>query len=425
MTRQMQYAAFTLIGALLALSACDSSPQQASAKGDAGKKPQVVQVGVVNLKSQAVPYTSQLPGRVDAYRTAEIRPQVDGIILKRVFKEGHEVKAGEVLYRLDSTRFEAARDAAQAAVEKAAAGVANAQGKYERTEKLGQSNAVSTQSVDDAHSTLLQAQADLASAKADLQTARINLDNATIRAPISGLIGKSTVSDGALVTANQTTALATIRQLDPIYVDMVDSAANLLRIRGMVKSGDLGHDRNGPPTVELQLDDGSTYEETGKMDLAEVNVSQSTGTFSLRAEFTNPHRILLPGMFVRATISLGKTPNAYLVPEQAVTHDGAGDATVFVVGADSKIETRKLTTGRIHDNAWVVTAGLKPADRIVVDGLQYISNGTTVSPVDVNVNKDGTVEEVASAKSQKTSKDKDAGKATATQGPAGAKDAAR
>lgn len=398
MHRRTKRAAVAFAALLLPLiaAACNgSSSSQAQ-----GKSPQHrnTQVGVVTLKSQPVPYTTTLPGRVVAYRTDEIRPQVDGLVRKRVFTEGHEVKAGDILYQLDATKFEAARAAAEAAVQKAQAGVTNAQGKYDRAKKLGNTNAVSAQDVENAHAALLQAQADLASARADLQTAQISLDHATIKAPISGRIGKSTVSDGALVTANQTTALATIRQLDPIYVDMVDSAANLLRFRAMVKAGNLGHHhRKGPPTVTLRLDDGSKYGETGKMDLAEVTVSQSTGTFSLRAVFPNPHRILLPGMFVRATVDLGNTPDAYLVPEQAVSHDSAGDATVFVVGSDSRIATRKLTTDRIYDNNWVVTAGLQKGDRIVVDGLQYISDGTKVSPVEVQIGKDGTVEDVSNA----------------------------
>ncbi len=395
MTAKAVYAVFLSMALFApALAGCDDT---SSAQAPGNRKSQDVPVGVVSLTPQAVPFKTQLPGRVVAFRTAEIRPQVDGLVLKRVFNEGHEVKAGDVLYQLDPTKFEAAKASADAAVQKAQASVTNAQGKYDRAQQLGKSDAVSKQAIDDAHAALLQAQADLASAKADLKTAQINLDDATIKAPIAGLIGKSTVSDGALVTANQTDALATIRQLDPIYVDLVDSSANLLRLRAKFRAGSLGREHKGPPEVTLQLEDGSKYDQTGKMDLAEVTVSQSTGTFSLRANFPNPHRTLLPGMFVRATVDLGDTPNAYLVPEQAVTHDKDGDAAVYVVDAGNKTATRKLVTDRIYENSWVVTAGLSKGDRVVMDGLQYISDGTSVSPVDVKIGADGSVEEASAA----------------------------
>lgn len=372
------------------LAACSDSEGQDSSSA-ARQAPAAVRVGVVTPKKENVPYRHELPGRVVAYETAEIRPQVDGMVMKRVFTEGREVKEGDVLYQLDPMKFEAAKAAAEAAVEKAQASVANAQGKYDRSAQLAKTNAVSEQTVEDANATLRQAQADAAAAKADLQTAQISLDYATIKAPISGLIGKSTVSTGALVTANQTTALATIRRLDPVYVDLVDSSANLLRLRAKVRAGDLGRDKKGPPPVTLQLEDGSKFDVTGKMNLAEFNVSQSTGTFSLRATFDNPNRTLLPGMFVRATVDLGDTPNAWLAPEQAVSRDSAGDATAYVVDKDDKIATRILSTDRIYENSWVVTAGIEDGDRIVVDGLQYISNGAKVEPVPVTVNPDGTV----------------------------------
>lgn len=389
------------------LAGCNDAPQSAKAQS---APPAPVKVGVVQLKKQNVPYTVELPGRVVAYRTAEIRPQVDGLVRKRVFTEGKEVKAGDVLYQLDPTTFEAAKAAAAASVEKAEATVANAQGKYDRTKQLGKTNAVSTQNVEDAHATLLQAQADRASAKADLQTAQINLNHATITAPIGGLIGKSSISDGALVTANQTDALATIRQLDPVYVDLVQSAASLLRIRAKVKAGYLGKENEGPPPVKLTLDDGSTYDKTGRVDLADVNVSLTTGTFSLRSTFANPDRILLPGMFVRATIDLGDTPNAYLVPEQAVDHDASGNTTVYVVDKNSTIATRTIDTDRIYNNSWVVTAGLQPGDQIVVDGLQYISNGTKVAPSPVSIDKNGAVKNVPGPNEMSKADEPEAGK---------------
>lgn len=386
------FAALLLAAPLLAGCGEAESPPDA-----AQQQARAVRVGVVTPQKQGVPYRHELPGRVVAYQTAEIRPQVDGMVRERVFTEGREVKEGDVLYRLDPTMFEAAKAAAAAAVEKVESSVINAQGKYDRARQLAETDAVSQQSVEDAKATLRQAQADLAAAKADLQTAQIRLNYSTIKAPISGLIGKSSVSTGALVTANQADALATIRKLDPIYVDLVDSSANLLRIRAKVHAGNLGHERKGPPPVTLQLEDSSQYPETGHMNLAEVNVSQSTGTFSLRATFDNPRRILLPGMFVRATVDLGDTPNAYLVPEQAVSRNSEGEATVYVVGKDEKIATRVLAADRIYDNSWVVTEGLEDGDRVVVDGLQYVSDGTSVEPVEVKLNPDGTVSDTETA----------------------------
>jgi membrane fusion protein (multidrug efflux system) len=375
--------------ALLLPVGCDSSQKSAETQN----KPEAVPVGVVTMKSGDVPYTSELPGRVSPYATAEIRPQVDGMVKKRVFEEGHEVKANDVLYQLDPTKFEAAKAVADAAVQKAAASVTNAQDKYDRTVTLAKTNAVSQQSLGDAKTALLQAQADMASARANQQTAQINLNDATIRAPIAGLIGKSSVSDGALVTANQTNALATLRQIDPVYVDLVDSSTHLLRIRTKVRSGSLGRNGKGPPKVTLKLEDGSTYDQTGQMSMADLVVSESTGTFALRATFPNPHRILLPGMFARATIDLGTTPNAFLVPQRAVNRDSSGKATVFVVGAGNKVETRTLTTDRDYNNSWVVTAGLKDGDKVIVDGLQNISNGTVVAPVEAKVDSDGVVKQ--------------------------------
>ncbi|MHA6687160.1 efflux RND transporter periplasmic adaptor subunit [Mesorhizobium sp. A556] len=379
----------SLIVLALALTGCDDTTSSRSATSTDSS----VEVGVVTLTSQSVKLTSELPGRVLASATAEIRPQVDGIVRKQVFKEGSEVKEGDVLYELDAAKFKAAHDAAAAALQGAQAAQAGAQAKFDRTEQLVTSRTASAQSLDDARAELLQAKANVASAQAAVETAQINVDNTVIKAPIPGRIGTSAVSVGSLVTANQTDALATIRQIDPVNVDLVDSSANLLRLRAQAQAGTIGRDEQGPPKVTLVLEDGSTYSETGKLSLAELVVSQTTGSFSLRAVFANPHRILRPGMFVRATVAIGSTPGAFLVPQRAVTRNEAGKATAYFVTDDNKAKMRILTAGRAVGNDWLVTAGVADGDRLIVDGLQMISDGKAVTPVDVTIDKDGVVKQ--------------------------------
>jgi membrane fusion protein (multidrug efflux system) len=374
------------LGLLTILACCSQEPASAprSAQGP-------IEVGVVTMASQAVPFSMELPGRVLASLTAEIRPQVNGIVREKAFREGSEVAAGDVLYRLDDDAFRAANDAAAAALQGAQATLAGAQNKFDRTQRLAQSNTASAQALDDARVELLTAQAGAASATAALAAARINLDNTTIRAPIPGLIGTSSVSVGSLVTANQQEALATIRQIDPVNVDLMDTAANRLRLRAQVAAGTLGRDREQRPTVRLVLEDGSEYPETGTISLTDVVISETTGSFALRASFANPRRLLRPGMFVRATVQVGSTPNAFLVPQRAVTRNAAGEATAFFVTGDNKAETRVLQAGRAVGNDWLVTGGVADGDRIVVDGLQKISDGASVTPVEVEIDSDGVV----------------------------------
>jgi membrane fusion protein (multidrug efflux system) len=376
---------------LLVVTGCSDSNKAEQASPLPPDKSQPVEVGVVSLKAQAVPRTVHLPGRAVALATAEIRPQVDGIVQKVVFAEGRKVSQGDALYELDSRKFKAALDSAQAAVKKAEAAARGANLTFERNKQLVKNNVISAQTAEDAETSLLQAQADVESAKADVETATINLDNATIRAPISGIIGKSSITVGALVTANQTDALATIRQLDPIHVDLVDSSANLLRIRDQVQAGTLGHATQGPPKVTLTLESGRPYDKDGSLSLADVAVSESTGTFSLRASFPNPDQVLLPGMFVQATVDIGETPNAFLVPQRGVTRNAAGEATANFVSANGKAETRVLTTGVSIGNDWLVTQGVKEGDRLIVDGLQKISDGSMVKPIEVSINADGVI----------------------------------
>lgn len=352
-----------------------------------------VEVGYVMLQPTSVPRTIELPGRAVALATAEIRPQVAGIVRKVAFKEGGAVAAGAVLYELDDAKFKAAYAAAAATLKKTEAATAGARTAFERNEKLSESNAVAAQTVDDARSTLLQAEASEEAARADLETARINLENATIRAPIGGIIGVSSVSVGALVTENQTDALATIRQIDPINVDLVDSSANLLRVRDEVDSGRLGREMDKPAAVTLTLENGKPYGTAGTISLTEIVVSETTGTFTLRATFPNSQHVLLPGMFVEASVDLGTLNNAFLVPQRAVTRGDDGVATVYVVSADNKAEAKRITTVSSSGNNWVVTDGVSSGDRLIVDGFQKFSAGADVVPVEATIDGDGVVEQ--------------------------------
>jgi membrane fusion protein (multidrug efflux system) len=379
----------------LATIGCLAFATAAQAQSGPPGAPGPVEVGVVTMHAQSVPFTVALTGRVTASQEAEVRPQVGGVIKAINFREGSQVKAGDVLYEIDDASYKASVAVAQAAVEKANAAVSSAQAKYDRYVKLGSN--VSASDLEDARIALIQAQADAASAGASLAAAQINLDLTKVAAPISGLISRSAVTQGALVTAAQTTALATVRLLDPIFVDLVDTSVNLLRIRSQVESGALqGGGRGQPPAVHLTLEDGSPYGEAGRMTLTDVVVSESTGTFSLRATFPNPHRVLLPGMFVRAQVDLGNNPKAFLVPQRAVTFNAAGDATALVA-SDGKAVLGVLTTDGTVANAWIVTAGIGEGDQVIVDGLQKIAAGSAVKPVEVTLDDNGVVHQTIGA----------------------------
>ena len=346
------------------------------------------EVGVISAAREAVPYTTTLAGRVAASQTAEIRPQVGGIVKSVDYEEGSEVEAGAVLYQLESDSYEASLAAAKAALQRAEVTASGAQSTVERYTKLVGSG-VSQTDLEDAKLALLQAEADVASAQANVTVAQINLDHTTITAPIAGAIGLSSVNQGALVTASQSTALATIRLLDPIYVDMVDSSANLLKLRKALYEGTVSR-AGSDGKVTLTLEDGSTYSETGSISQAEAVVSETTGTFDIRATIGNPYRLLMPGMFVRATVQLGDE-NAFLVPQRAVSFNSDGDATVLIVSADNTAETKVLETSRSYGNAWVVTSGLEEGDQIIVDGLQKIDEGSEVTPVAVEIDDNGVI----------------------------------
>ncbi|GFE62197.1 efflux RND transporter periplasmic adaptor subunit [Geobacter sp. AOG2] len=339
------------------------------------------EVGVVVIQPQRVSLTTELPGRTSAHLIAEVRPQVSGIIQKRVFTEGSDVKAGQVLYQIDPASYQAAYASAKAALAKAEASLASVRLKAERYKELVKIKAVSQQDYDDAYAALKQGEADVASNKAAVETARINLAYTKVTAPISGRIGRSTVTDGALVTGNQATALATIQQLGSMYVDVTQSSADLLRLKQSLASGLLKNSATTQARVKLVLEDGSAYPLPGTLKFSEVTVDQSTGSVTLRAVFPNPKQTLLPGMFVRAILEEGVNESAILVPQRGVSRNQKGDATVMVVGAEEKVEPRIITVARTIGDNWLVSGGLKAGDRVILEGTQKARPGTPVKAV--------------------------------------------
>ncbi|WP_313791154.1 efflux RND transporter periplasmic adaptor subunit [Oryzibacter oryziterrae] len=371
--------------------------EQSAPAGAGGPPPGKAMVSVITLHPRSVAVTAELPGRTTASLVAEVRPQVSGIIKDRPFKEGSEVKAGDLLYEIDAASYQATYDSALAALQKAEAGVPSAQAKVDRYNGLLKQNAVAKQDVDDAVASLAQAKADVASAKAAVEAARIDLEHTRITAPISGRIGASTYSVGALVTSQQATPLTTIRALDPIYVDVTQSSANLLKFRKDVDDGRLKI-AGEHVAVKLQLETGTTYDQSGKLEFAEANVDQSTGSFTLRATFANPKRLLVPGMYVRATVEEGVAENSFLIPQRAVSRTPAGDATARFVNADGKVEDRIITTERTVGNNWLVDKGVAEGDRVIVEGGMMIRAGQDVTPQEVTIDEaTGAVKAAAAA----------------------------
>lgn len=365
--------------AALILAACGR--QAADAQKGAGAPP-ATEVVVVTLAPRPVVLTTELAGRTSAYRIAEVRPQVSGLLQSRDFREGAEVKAGARLYQIDAASYRAEVDRAQAALAKAEANVATAKLKAERYEELVAIDAVSKQARDDAAVALKQAEADVASAKAALATARISLGYTTVTAPIGGRIGRSALTPGALVTANQATALATIQQLDPIYVDVTQSSAELMRLRRDLASGALKSAGPDQARVRLLLDDGSAYPLAGQLQFSEVSVDPATGSVTLRAMFPNPKQQLLPGMYVRAVLEEGVRESAIVVPQQAVSRDARGNAVAMVVAADGTVQSRLLRTERALGDQWLVSDGLVAGERVIVEGLQKVRPGAPAKAVE-------------------------------------------
>ncbi|MEZ7895772.1 MAG: efflux RND transporter periplasmic adaptor subunit [Thauera sp.] len=369
-------AAMVTLGALL-LAACSGGKEQGAAPG-AGGPPPAPAVTVMTVASGSVPMVTELPGRTTPYLIAELRPQVTGILTQRAFDEGSEVKAGQVLYRIDDAPYQAAHDSARAALARAEANAQVARIKAERHAGLVKIEAVSKQANDDAQAALKQAQAEVAAAKAALDKARIDLDYTRLKSPIAGRIGRSAVTPGALVTANQAQALATVQQLDPIYVDLTQSSADLLRMRAEIAAGRLQAGARGEVPVKLVLEDGSEYAAEGRLALSEVTVDAGTGSVTLRAKFPNADGVLLPGMYVRARLPQGTRSEAILVPHKALSRDPLGNALVMVVDAESKVEARPVKVAQSLGSDWVVTGGLAAGERIIVEGLQKVRPGTPV-----------------------------------------------
>ena len=361
----------------LFLAACSGGKEQGGAPG-AGGPPPAPAVTVMTLKTETVPMVAELPGRTTPYLIAELRPQVTGIVTERAFNEGSEVKAGQVLYRIDPAPYQAAFDSAKAALARAEANAQVARIKADRHAALVKIEAVSKQANDDAQAGLKQAEAEVAAAKAALDKAKIDLDYTRLKSPIAGRIGRSAVTAGALVTANQVQALATVQQLDPIYVDLTQSSADMLRLRSEIAAGRLQAGAKGEVPVKLILEDGSEYAAEGRLALSEVTVDEGTGSVTLRAKFPNADGVLLPGMYVRARLPQGTRSEAILVPHKALCRDPLGNALVMVVDAESKVEARPVKVAQSLGSDWVVTGGLAAGERIIVEGLQKARPGSPV-----------------------------------------------
>jgi membrane fusion protein (multidrug efflux system) len=371
-------AAVSLVAAAV-LAACGEPRAQVAAPAAATAPP----VGVVTLAAESVPIVTELPGRTSPYLMAEVRPQVTGIVLERGFAEGSLVRAGQPLYRIDAAPYEATLASARAAQAKAEANLTSATTRAQRQAELVAMQAVSRQDHEDAQAALQQAQAELQSARAAVDTARIDLARTRVASPIGGRIGKSSVTQGALVTANQATALATVQQLDPIYVDVTQSSADLLRLRRELGPAAAAAG-SAPAKVTLRLEDGSAYPLPGRLQFSDVTVDPGTGSVTLRALFPNPDGVLLPGMYVQAQIAEGTRQGAILAPQQGVSRNAKGEAVALVVGTDGRLEQRTVVPERTVGDRWLVSAGLQPGDRLVVDGLQKVRPGATVTPVEVS-----------------------------------------
>jgi len=360
--------------AMMFLAGCGKKPAQQVAAPP--------QVGVIVVHTQPVARETDLPGRTSAVLSSEIRPQVSGVILQRLFVEGSDVTAGQQLYLIDPASYQASYDSAVATLQHDEAASVADQAKAARYKPLAEAQAVSEQDYDDAHAAALEDQADIASARSQIEMAAINLRYTKLNAPISGTISASNVTPGALVTADQSTTLATVTQLDPIYVDMNESSTTWLRLKQEHDAGELATQSDGSAKVTLVLEDGSTYSSTGKLQFAEVNVDETTGTVLVRTIFPNPKHLLLPGMYVHAQLEEGVNNDGILVPQQAVTHNSHGDAVVLLVDGKNILSQQIIQISSNLGDDWIVTGGLKAGDKVVVDGGQRAIPGQSVAPID-------------------------------------------
>lgn len=367
--------ALTVMAGALLLAGCENG------NGRQAMQAPVPEVAVITIAPRQVELTTELPGRTSAYLISEIRPQVSGIIQKRLFKEGSDVKAGDLLYQIAPAPFQVAYDSAKASLGKAEANLPSIQLRAERYKELLKDKAVSQQDYDDAAAAVKQAQAEIEYWKSQVEAARINLDYTRVTAPISGRIGMSAVTNGAMVTAYQPTALATIQQIDPIYVDVPQSSAALLRLRRSLESGQLTTEGNNGKKVPIRLEDGTTYPLEGTLQFRDITVNPSTGSFALRIVVSNPQHLLLPGMFVRAVIREGIAKGAILIPQQAVNRTPKGDPFALVVDEAGKVGLRMLNLNRAIGNQWLVSSGLSAGDRMIVEGMMNARPGGTVKTV--------------------------------------------
>jgi membrane fusion protein (multidrug efflux system) len=363
--------------AAVILAACGQKPS--------APPPQTPEVGVITIQPTIVPVVSELPGRTSAFLVAQVRARVDGIVLRREFTEGADVKAGQRLYKIDPAPYIAALNTAKAALAKAQANVATQNALAARYKILVAANAVSKQDYDNAVASQGQAVADVASGKAAVDTAQINLGYTDVVSPITGRIGVSQVTPGAYVQASAATLLSTVQQLDPVYVDLTQSSVDGLKLRRDIQEGRLQASGANAAKVTLILEDGRAYPEDGKLQFSDVSVDQSTGSVTVRAIFPNKDRVLLPGMFVRARIDEGVNNKALVVPQIGVTHDQKGQPTALVVGPDNKVALRQLVTSGTYGDKWVVDSGLNAGDRVIVQGTEKARPGSTVKPVEAQL----------------------------------------
>jgi len=375
----------TVLASLLLLGGCKDG------QGQKSPPPSVPEVATVTVSTQQVVLTTELPGRTSAYRVAEIRPQVNGLIQKRLFTEGADIKAGEALYQIDPAPFQAALDNAKAALGRAEANLPAIRLRVDRYLELLADKAISRQDYDDAAASLKQVEADIQYGQAAVETARINLGYTRIIAPISGRIGRSNVTDGALVGAYQPMALTTIQQLDPIYVDVPQSTTELLRLKRNLADGRLNQNGTNQKKVKLLMEDGTPYALEGTLQFRDVTVDPSTGSVILRVIVPNPEGILLPGMFVRAVVKEGINEQAILIPQQAVSRDPKGNPLTLIVDAEGKVQQRMLSLDRAIGDQWLVSSGLTLGDRVIVEGIQKVRPGAAVKvvPFETGSHKNG------------------------------------
>lgn len=357
----------------LNLAACQSSDSEDSPQNAQQAAPKV---DVVSLIPQTVTIKTELPARTVAFRQAEVRPQVNGIIENRLFEEGADVKSGQQLYQIDEGPFQAALQMAKAELASARANIQSTKARAERFKGLIDNKAISQQDYDDAQASYLQAQAEVAVAQANIQTAEINLRYTKVNAPIDGRIGRSNITEGALVTAQQESPLTTITQIDPIYVDISQASKEVLRLRRQLLSGRIAEE--DAAQVKLKLEDGSTYQHQGELQFSEVNVNESTGSLVMRAKFPNPEGLLLPGMYVKTVINEGTMPDAILVPHKAVMFSREGTASVMLVNDENIVEQRPIEVRQSIDHNWLVSDGLSGGEKVVVEGLQKIAVDSAV-----------------------------------------------